>query len=492
MERKLPKSWIQISVSEVGTSITGNTPSTKDPDNYGGSLPYIKPPKLNNRIVSSSEEYLSDKGAKLARILPLNSVLVSCIGNLGRTALNTVPVAFNQQINAIIPNDVILPKYLFFQAQSSAFRCQLEEKATATTISIVNKGNFDKILINLAPLNEQKRIVAKIEELFSELDNGIAALKTAREQLKVYRQAVLKHAFEGKLTAKWREENADKLETPEQLLARIQKERDARYKQQLEEWKVAVKEWEVMGKEGKKPGRPIKLTEIREIQESILSVLPNGWCWMHFGDIITIASNLVSPADFQDLPHIAPDNIERDTGKLLAYRTIAEDEVFSPKHYFFAGQIIYSKIRPNLSKLVLADFDGLCSADMYPLQSEYYAHSFLKYAMLTKNFVSQASTAGSRSVLPKINQAELSKLTIPFCCISEQIKLVELLETNLSVIESTRQEIERQLLKANILRQAILKKAFSGQLVSQDPSDESVNELLERIKATKSIKNTCF
>ncbi|MDP0971844.1 type I restriction endonuclease subunit S, partial [Klebsiella pneumoniae] len=78
-------------------------------------------------------------------------------------------------------------------------------------------------------LNEQKRIVAKIEELFSELDNGIAVLKTAREQLKVYRQAVLKHAFEGKLTAQWRAENQDKLESPEQLLTRIQQEREARY-----------------------------------------------------------------------------------------------------------------------------------------------------------------------------------------------------------------------------------------------------------------------
>lgn len=83
------------------------------------------------------------------------------------------------------------------------------------------------------------------------MDNGIAALKTAREQLKVYRQAVLKHAFEGKLTAKWREANADKLGSPEQLLARIQQEREARYQQQLEEWKVAVNAWEVNGKEGK-------------------------------------------------------------------------------------------------------------------------------------------------------------------------------------------------------------------------------------------------
>ena len=91
--------------------------------------------------------------------------------------------------------------------------------------------------------DEQRRIVAKIEELFSELDKGVESLKTARAKLNVYRQAVLKHAFEGKLTAQWREENKDKLETPEQLLARIKQEREARYGQQLQEWKAA-KEWE--------------------------------------------------------------------------------------------------------------------------------------------------------------------------------------------------------------------------------------------------------
>src|SRR5690606_22211280 len=122
--------------------------------------------------------------------------------------------------------------------------------------------------------------VAKIEELFSELDNGIAALKTAREQLKVYRQAVLKHAFEGKLTAKWREENADKLESPEQLLARIQQEREARCQQQLEEWEAAVKKWEEQGKEGKKPGKPKKLATLTPVPEAAkkeFPQLPSGW-----------------------------------------------------------------------------------------------------------------------------------------------------------------------------------------------------------------------
>ncbi|MEP6879305.1 MAG: restriction endonuclease subunit S, partial [Nitrosospira sp.] len=108
--------------------------------------------------------------------------------------------------------------------------------------SLTNNGyarhyqHLAKSIIPLPPANEQNRIVAKIEELFSELDKGIESLKTAQAQLKVYRQALLKHAFEGKLTAKWREENKDKLETADALLKRIQAEREQRYRQQLAEW----------------------------------------------------------------------------------------------------------------------------------------------------------------------------------------------------------------------------------------------------------------
>ena len=119
--------------------------------------------------------------------------------------------------------------------------------------------HFDQISTFCLPpfsLGCQRRIVAKIEELFSELDKGVESLKTTRAKLNVYRQTVLKHAFEGKLTVRWREENKDKLETPEQLLARIKQERAACYEQQLQKWKTAVNTWEANGKLDKKPTKP--------------------------------------------------------------------------------------------------------------------------------------------------------------------------------------------------------------------------------------------
>lgn len=121
-----------------------------------------------------------------------------------------------------------------------------------------------------------------------------------------------------------------------------------------------------------------------------------GWIWANFSEVAHIAANLVDPAQWPDLPHIAPDNIERDTGKLLPYRTVREDGVTSAKHRFYPGQLLYSKIRPYLNKCIRVDFEGLCSADMYPVDA-FVNPKFLHHYMLTRRFVSEVSKAAPSS-----------------------------------------------------------------------------------------------
>ena len=106
--------------------------------------------------------------------------------------------------------------------------------------------------------------------------------------------------------------------------------------------------------------------------------LPPTWQWASFSDVGTVASNLVDPAAYQELPHIAPNHIESNTGRLLPYATVAQDGVTSPKHLFHRGQLLYSKIRPYLAKVVEAPFSGLCSADMYPIETTLFPR-FLLY-----------------------------------------------------------------------------------------------------------------
>jgi len=200
MDTVLPKGWKWQKLGDVCDVVTGTTPPKSDSSNYGKDIPFFKPPHLWDGMITDTEEMLSLKGSEKARVVQPNTVLVTCIGNLGRTGFVKKVAAFNQQINAILENECIGGKFIFYQAQSPLFKKQLEKLATGTTVSIVNKGNFETIEIPLPPKPTQEAIVSKIEELFSELDKGIENLRLAQQQLKTYRQAVLKWAFEGSLT----------------------------------------------------------------------------------------------------------------------------------------------------------------------------------------------------------------------------------------------------------------------------------------------------
>ncbi|GAB4338465.1 MAG: hypothetical protein OHK0047_28690 [Leptolyngbyaceae cyanobacterium] len=161
----------------------------------------------------------------------------------------------------------------------------------------LGRGAINETSIPLPPLAEQHRIVDKIEELFSDLDDGIASLKKAQHQLKVYRQAVLKWAFEGKLTAQWREEQQrqGKLESAETLLEQIKAEREQRYQEALAQWQADVKAWEANGKVGKKPRKPKEARQFEPLDDSDLHdsiAFPKSWRWEKLGNIADIVGGV--------------------------------------------------------------------------------------------------------------------------------------------------------------------------------------------------------
>lgn len=174
----MPK-WIYTTIGGAFTTITGNTPSKADATLFGTFMPLVKPPELCDAPLDAAEDGISETGARFARAVPPGAVLISCIGNLGKVGITTVPVAFNQQINAVVPDPAkAIPEFIFYQALSPAFKNHLEEKATGTTVRIVNKSKFNDIPIVLPPLAEQQRIVAILDEAFE----GIATAKANTEK----------------------------------------------------------------------------------------------------------------------------------------------------------------------------------------------------------------------------------------------------------------------------------------------------------------------
>ena len=188
-------------MGEIGEITTGNTPSKDNKEYYGGNIPFFKPTDLEQGIDTKfSNDKLSQLGFESSRKLPANTVLVTCIGaTIGKTGLISVEGSCNQQINAIVPTKSIIPYFLYYACVSEYMQNEIKSNASATTLPILNKGNFSKIAFPLPPLEEQKRIVSEIERwmLFvNVVESGKSDLKKIIIQAK---SKILDLAIHGKL-----------------------------------------------------------------------------------------------------------------------------------------------------------------------------------------------------------------------------------------------------------------------------------------------------
>ena len=173
--------------------------------------------------------------------------------------------------------------------------------------------------------------------------------------------------------------------------------------------------------------------------------IPKDWKITRFKYIGIIKSNLVNVHLYQEYPQISPDNIAKDSGALLGCNTVAEAGVISDNHLFYKGQILYSKIRPKLNKVTIAPFDGLCSADMYPIETQEYTR-FILYMMLSQYFLNQvALVTEDRVKMPKINQEELGEIKVVFPIRKTQKEIMEYLDQKCLKIDGTIEDKKKQL-----------------------------------------------
>ena len=393
---------------------------------------------------------------------------------------------------AIHPLGGIEPKFILYLFRN--IEPTISGRGTGSTFNAINKTFIEDIKFALPPLNQQVRIVAKIDELFSELDKGIESLKTARELLKVYRQAVLKHAFKGRLTEQWREANKHKLETPTQLLTRIKKEREKRYQEQLEQWKIAVKTWELEGKRGKKPNKPkfsTTLSDFRQDEFTDLPELPVGYTYTHLSNLGELSRGKSKhrprkdPALFNgDYPFIQTGEVKASNRIIREYSKTYNDVGLAQSKLWPEGTLCIT-IAANIAETAFLGFDA-CFPDSivgFTANSELVIPEYVELCF-------KASRASIEAYAPataqkNINLSTLERLIIPYCSIEEQNIIVNQLEDIFMAIDKTENEIECSLQITELNRQSILKRAFSGQLVKQDPNDEPASILLERIRAEK-------
>jgi type I restriction enzyme S subunit len=169
-----------------------------------------------------------------------------------------------------------------------------------------------------------------------------------------------------------------------------------------------------------------------------------GWAKDVFRKIASVCANLVSPNAYLDYPQVSPANIEKNSGRILPCVTVREAGIISDNHLFFKHQILYSKVRPLFNKVTVAPFDGLCSADMYPIETQLYT-KYLVYFMLSATFLSQLSMTGNRVKMPKINRKELASIIVFYPQLIEQQEIVAELDEKCGKIDGLIAAFEREI-----------------------------------------------
>lgn len=422
---QIPGNWCWTTVNTVATVITGGTPSKRKSEYYGGKFPFFKPADLNEgRHVYTAAEYLSEEGKNVVKVIPAQATAVCCIGSIGKCGYLEIEGATNQQINSAIPKFNSL--YLYYYMNTNIFLNQLLEKSSATTIAIVNKAKMESCAFPLAPLAEQQRIVDRIESVFAKLDEAKEKAREVVDGVEMRRSAILHKAFTGELTKKWREEH-----------------------------RVTLESW----KEGSIDAICNSLkygTAKKSKKEGTVVVIRMGN--LQQGEI-----------DWSDLAYSDDqDDIEKyqlDNGDVLFNRTNSAALVGKTSIYRGEYPAIYA------GYLIKLDYNH-----------DIITGDFLNYALNTNNAKEYCNLVKTDGVnQSNINAKKIGAYVIPIPSIREQEEVVRIVK-KLIVKEKQAKEVAQAAVdQIDVMKKAVLARAFRGELGTNNPEEESAVELLKVI-----------
>jgi type I restriction enzyme S subunit len=414
----LPNGWEIASLNDIADVIMGQSPPSATYNGNGIGLPFFQGKAEFTELHPVAEKWCS----KPNKVAIGNDILLSVRAPVGATNIADRECCIGRGLAAVRYRH----DHIFIYYYLRSIERKLDEKGTGTTFRAISGEVIRNTTLFLPPLPEQQRIVAKIEELFSDLDKGIENLKAAQQQLKVYRQAVLKWAFEGKMTNK----------------------------------------------------------------NVVDGALPKGWKWAKLGEVCTNVEygSAAKSRETGKVPVLRMGNIQ--SGKFDWHDLVyTDDDVEINKYLLKENDVLFNRTnspewvgktamykgeRPAIFAGYLIRINRI-EALIDASYLTYYLNSHIarKYGNSVKSFgVNQAN----------INGTKLKSYPLPLPFLSEQKAIVAEIESRLSVCDKVEETIEQSLKQAEALRQSFLKKAFEGKLVPQDPNDEPASELLERIR----------
>lgn len=485
----VPQSWIISSVGEVFNIIGGGTPSTSNEGFWKGTVPWISSADINTDGKIQVRRYVTEEAIEQSATnkVPSGSVIVVTRVGLGKVAMAESDICFSQDCQGLLMDQRLLSAQ-FVRYQLATETAGFYAAARGTTISGITKKALCNTNFLLPPLREQRRIVAKIEELFSDLDAGVAASERAQANLRRYRAAVLKAAVEGKLTEEWRQANSPS-ESAQQLLQRILAERRRKWEEEqlakyAEKGKTPPKGWKERYKE---PAEP---------DTENLPPLPNSWCWANVGQLFFIDSGeAFKKKDYSNsgirLLQIANVSFghtqwEQENHLPEAFKESHSSLLLEPCDIVMA---LNRPILENRLKVALMSERDL-PAILYQRVARLRAlhPSLVQYAFhlfQARFFVRETRRRLRGTDQPYLNTSLLHEMPIPLPSAGEQSQIVNEVVRRLSIVGDSLKQCYLSLTRTGRLRQAILRQAFEGKLVPQDSADEPASKLLKRIKTER-------
>lgn len=431
---KIPSNWCWIRLENIAEWGSGGTPSRKRKEYYNGNIPWIKTGELNNGYIFNSEEKITELGLKnsSAKLYPINTVIIAMYGaTIGKVGILSIEATTNQACACAIVYKNILFKYVFHYLiyQKEAFI----NKSKGGAQPNLSQEIIKKHEIPLPPIKEQQRIVNIIESLFAKLDRAKELIENTLAQFEQNKMAILHKAFIGELTAKWRKEN-----------------------------NIDLSSWE------------------NGILMDFCKINPKKINTKEFDDDMIVS--------FIPMPCVSD-----IWGKIIKKELRKLGEVKKGYTNFCEGDVLFAKITPCMENGKSAIVDklendiGFGSTEFYVLRCDEnklnnkYLHYFVRQKTFRDEAKGEMTGAVGQQRVPK-TFLENYKMKVP--TIEEQQEIVNILDKLLAKYNKIK-NLEQQLEKIELLKKAILAKAFRGELGTNNPDEESAENLLKEILAEK-------
>lgn len=476
---ELPKGWRLVPLGKLRGDTAKSINPSEQPDEIFElySVPSFSdgvPEVITGKEIGSSKKVVEPNTVLLSKINPrINRVWI--VGQAGKHKQISSP-----EWVEFFPTNDVEPKYLMYFMQNNKFREHLSMNVSGVggSLTRIRPKVAEDYGIPLAPKEQQKRIVAKIEELFSHIDAGIEALKKAKQLLKQYRQSVHKAAVTGELTKEWREANKGKQNSSKLLKEKLLELKVEHNKSLIARWEKAKEQWKLEGEIGKRPGKPKINDSLEEVYDEIIEELPpipDEWCWIMMGDI----SDAIDPQPSHrtpsvvegGIPYVGIGDVDKTNGNIdfENARQVSPDVLVEHKirYDLKEGDFIIGKIgtigKPfqiPTERFYTLSANVVLVRPIGELANPNYLFNLCKSPVVERQFESgsKATTQAAFGI------KKVRLLAVPYCSLAEQAEIVKNLEDCLMRASRLEDELDRQIKMAEKNKKSVLASAFIGKL----------------------------